>query len=36
MNPSFRKFALAAALLALALPTLSWGEQDKTDTELRL
>ena len=36
MNPSFRKFALAAALLALVLPTLSWGEQDKTDTELRL
>ena len=32
-----RKFALAMALLGLAaLPTLSWGAQDKTDVELRL
>ncbi|HSB74970.1 MAG TPA: lipid-binding SYLF domain-containing protein [Terriglobales bacterium] len=37
MNPVFRKFTLALILLALAaLPTLSWGAQDKTDTELRL
>ena len=37
MNPSYRKLALAVALLAIAaLPTLSWGEQNKTDTELRL
>ena len=37
MNPSFRKFALGIALLGVAgLAALSWGEQNKTDTELRL
>lgn len=37
MSPSFRKFALAIAFIGLAaLATVSWGEQDKTDTELRL
>lgn len=37
MKPSFRKFALGIALLGVAgVAALSWGEQNKTDTELRL
>lgn len=37
MTTSTRKFVLPLALLAMAaLPTLSWGVQDKTDVELRL
>jgi lipid-binding SYLF domain-containing protein len=37
MTASTRTFVLPLALLAMAaLPTLSWGAQDKTDVELRL
>lgn len=37
MNNTMRKFVMGVAVLAVAaLPTFSWGAQDKTDVELRL
>lgn len=37
MNNTIRKFVMGVAVLAVAaVPTFSWGAQDKTDVELRL